>query len=154
MKKRKWGILVLLIIIAISFYLTQGPKPLARDLKNSFLELSEMTELVVMDYQQDSMYRTSDRGQLNEIYKQLAKINVTRGQDIEFNESVFRDDEILKVRFYNNETTFAINFTFYEDRSLIVEEQAFVTKTTLGRQVSENEFLQFYEFIHDGRTFE
>ena len=154
MKKRKWSILILLIIIAIGFYLTQGPKPLARDLKNSFLELSEMTELVVMDYQQDSMYRTSDRGQLNEIFKQLAKINVTRGQDIEFNESVFRDDEILKVRFYNSETTFAVNFTFYEDRSLIVEEQAFVTKTTLGRQVSDNEFVQFYEFIHDGRTFE
>ena len=154
MKKRKWSILILLIIIAIGFYLTQGPKPLARDLNDSFLKLSDMTELVIMDYQQDNMYRTSDRGELNEIYKQLAKINVTRGQDIEFNESVFRDDEILKVRFYNSETTFAVDFTFYEDRSLIVEEQAFVTKTTLGRQVSDNEFVQFYEFIHDGRTFE
>lgn len=92
-KKRKWSILILLIIIAIGFYLTQGPKPLAQDLNDSFLKLSDMTELVIMDYQQDNMYRTSDRGELNEIYKQLAKINVTRGQDIELNESVFRDDE-------------------------------------------------------------
>lgn len=81
------------------------------------------------------------------------KINVTRGEDVGINESIFSDDEMLKIRFYNNETTFSISFTFYEDRYLIIEEQALLTKTTLGRQVSEKEFAQFYDFLHDGRNF-
>lgn len=44
MIKRKWSILLSLIIIAIGFYLTLGPKPLARDVNNSFLELSDMSK--------------------------------------------------------------------------------------------------------------
>ncbi|MEK4387893.1 hypothetical protein MKZ25_19365 [Solibacillus sp. FSL W7-1464] len=154
MKKRIWFILLSLIIIAIGFYITLAPKPLARDVDISLLGPSDMTGLLVMDYQQDNMYRTADREQMNEIYKQLMLINVTRGQDVELNEPVFRDDEILKIRLYNSEKSSSINFTFYEDGYLIMEEQAFFNKITLGRQVSEKEFAQFYDFIHNGRSFE
>lgn len=153
--KKKIGFLVVLVsIILTGTYLYLAPKPLAKDLKSPLVNLSAMTDLIIVDSQKETMYRTSDTKEFQAIYSQLLQLEVTKGKDVELDESAFRKNDMLHVRFYNNESQSYISYTLYDDHYLIVEEQSLVTKTVIGREVSEEEFVQFYEYIQAGRTFE
>ena len=155
MKKRIGFIVVAVAIVAFLFYDMYIPKPLARDFKDalSVLSLSDMTELVVIDYEEDTQYRTADAAEMQDIYRELMAVKV-KGGDVEIDSDIMRDDAILKVHFSNNDKMSLFSFTFYPDGYLIYKEQAMITKITMGRHVSKDEFEAFKATLLDGRMFE
>lgn len=154
MKKGKLVIVVLLVAVCIGIYTKFVPHPLARDFKDSFsfLELSDMNQLLIMEYPSNKTYRTADTQQFADVHKLLMEMKVKRTKDAEIDSGIMRDDEVLKIRFFNNETTFAISYTFYENGDLLYTQQAMVNKTAMYRHVSDKEFARVKALVLDGKT--
>ena len=154
MKKIKLVIALLVVVVCIGLYTKFVPQPLARDVNDglSVLELSDMNELVIMDYESDKTYRTTDRQQFEDVHSELMKLKVTRGEDTEIDSDIMRDDEALIIRFFNSETMSAISYTFYENGDLFYKQQAMFTKITMGRHVSEKELARVKALVLEGMT--
>ena len=66
-KRGKWILLLVVIIALTGIYFYLAPKPLAKDLKSPLVNLSAMTDLIIVDSQKEMQYRTSDTKEFQDI---------------------------------------------------------------------------------------
>ena len=155
MDKRKIIIVIILVIAGLFIYERFIPQPLARDFDKdslTLLKVSDMNQLMMIDFSSDHTYRSVDQEQFDEVQKNLMAMKVTRKKDVDLNSDVFRDDEVLKIRFFHDETTYAISYTFYENGDLLYVEQAMVTKIEMLRHVSDKEMERVKALVLEGMT--
>lgn len=158
MNRRTILITIIVIIAGVVIYERFMPQPLVRDFnKNSFkiLKLSDMNQMLIIEFPSNHTYRSADPQQFVEVQKHLMNMKVTRKKDIEsIGSSIYRDDEVLKIRFFNDDTTFAISYTFYENGDLLYAEHAMVNKIEMLRHVSKGELERVKALVLEGMTME
>lgn len=150
MKDKKILIPLAVLLVLVLVYKEMAPIPLKRDLKDgTLLPLHDMNRMSITEYPDMISYLTTDIQEIKEIDALLMDVMVKVGPIFD---EFSRDDEALKVRFSNEESGFAITYTFYENGDLLRLESAMINKLASYRHVSEKELERVKALVLEGKT--
>lgn len=149
--KRKWLIIgCVLVLVSFITYKQVAAYPLKQDLKGgTLIKMHDMNHMLIAEYPEMDSYMTTDLQEIKEINAILMDVQVKKGPIFE---EFSRDDEVLKVRFSNDDTTFAITYTFYANGDFVRKEVAMVTRFEMYRQVSGEELERVKALVLEGKT--
>ncbi|WP_274310012.1 hypothetical protein [Solibacillus daqui] len=113
------------------------------------LQMHDMNRMSITEFPEMNSNMTTDLQEIKEINALLMYVQVRKGS---FFDELTRDDEVLKVRFSNDETSFAITYTFYENGDLVRLEKAMVNEMGMYRHVSDKELERVKALVLAGKT--
>ncbi|MEK4700220.1 hypothetical protein MKX47_11535 [Solibacillus sp. FSL R7-0668] len=150
MKDKKILIALAVLLASVLIYNKMAPFPIKRDLKDgTLLQMHDMNRMSITQYPDMNSYWTTDLQEIKEIDALLMDVMVKVGP---IYDEFSRDDEALKVRFSNEESGFAITYTFYENGDLLRLESAMVNKLASYRHVSDKELERVKALVLEGKT--